>query len=69
VVHFRIRGNTLTFKAGPSLDAMTLQPGQWMLLNDFYLLVAGYVEGCSLPLLVLGEVWSFKLRLLLTMQT
>jgi hypothetical protein len=45
VAHFRIRDNTLTFKAGPSLDAMTLQRGQWTLPNDFYLLIAGTHEG------------------------
>ncbi len=51
MVHFRIRGNTLTFKAGPSLDAMTLQRGQWTLPNDFYLLIAGYEEGSVVRLL------------------
>jgi hypothetical protein len=45
VCHFRIRGNTLTFAAGPTPGSMVDQAGSWTLPNDFYLLISGYLAG------------------------
>jgi hypothetical protein len=45
VCHFCIRGNTLTFAAGPTPGSMKEQAGSWTLPNDFYLLISGYSEG------------------------
>jgi hypothetical protein len=45
VCHFRIRGNTLTFAAGPTIGSMVEQAGSWTLPNDFFLLISGHNAG------------------------
>jgi hypothetical protein len=42
VLHFRVRGTTLTFRAGESVLTLKDQAGSWQLPTDFYLLFAGH---------------------------
>jgi hypothetical protein len=42
VLHFRVRGTTLTFRAGESVETLKDQAGSWQLPAEFYLLFAGY---------------------------
>ncbi len=45
VLHFRVRGTTLTFRAGESVETLKDQAGSWQLPAEFYLLFAGKNAG------------------------
>ena len=45
VLHFRVRGTTLTFRAGESVETLKDQAGSWQLPAEFHLLFAGYLAG------------------------
>jgi hypothetical protein len=49
-LHFRIRGTTLTFRAGDSVKTLKDQAGSWQLPAELYLLFAGYAMGCVVRL-------------------
>ena len=50
VLHFRVRGTTLTFRAGDTVKTLKDQAGSWQLPAELYLLFAGYAMGCVVRL-------------------
>jgi hypothetical protein len=54
VLHFRVRGTTLTFRCGDSTETLEDQPGSWSLPAEFYVLFAGLKAGSSVRLFSLA---------------